>query len=1032
MRKGPLLTWLVGLLSLAGAMGAEVGVAGPVLAPIRHQPWWRLEEALWGYRPAFTPGIACFDGDNRAYLRWEEVIQTPDDAGQWLRLPFTQAPATLFPTWDGKFMQGYFADEHVVFDDAGDAYTTVNATRSSIGRIFLLHSRDRCRTWTAYPIGLGYPRLERRDGHSRLARPPALLIHDGGLRGVLQLVLPEKTANGALDVSFSRVVSEDSLLVDNHSGAGNSVISVGEQVIVAYPGRTALPGKETAGTPQYIVSYDRTARRLGPAVLLGLGGHGVPDAHNLPVIAVDSQGTIHAILGAHHEPFLYTRSRQPNSVTDGWTDPLPIGTPKRRAAEGSYTYVGLVCDPQDTLHVVGRWAGDSYTFRLAYLRKKKDQPWEANRDLVVPFKGNYHVWYHKLTIDRRGRLFLNYVCRAAIKRADEVPSFLRKWPTRAPEGDFLTQSHCLLLSEDGGDSWRLATSADLGAGAVTGTPPPTAPPPPPAPPAAKPRQVSALGGAFGPSVAWDHFLAVGVDRRVQVLDVADRTRPRLVGQTQAFGDQVLDVDIDGGILLIAAWRDGLHRCAVSADGRLSEPSRIVEGEARAFRRDGRRLLLCQGSSGLWLGELGPDGSAPRLGAFTRRHAYAVAQQAATAYVASGHQGLAVVDLTDPAQPRELRLLCARTSDTDRVNTAWNLALSGQRLYVCPGPAPASLRVFDIAAPKDPKELGRLENDWGWGRPLAFHAGHLWFSGLTGLRILTEADTPAEVGHWGKGSVGPLTGAGTTGFLSRGTLGLTLLDLTNPAAPSDIGNYAEAQTPFCVAAVDALRVLVADWGCGLRLLSAATSGLLSEAAVLPDLPRILGLDAQGDLAIAALGNDGVAVLGLRGLTQPTILARLATGRPVRDVALGEGVAFLAEAGGRLRVLGLADPARPEPLVVVETGAEVLALAATAGTLYAAAMQRVNGGIQSYRWQDGGLTALGHAAFAGEVWGMDIAGNTLTAAAGADGLWQFDLSDVAAPRLTARLQVESPAWDTACLGAQLCVARGADGLLVLAPP
>ena len=250
MLKRCILPGLGLLLGLLAAGAAELGVPGPVLAPIRHQPWWRLEEALFGYRPEFTPGSACFDADNRPYLRWQDSIQTLDAAGHWLRLPFAQAPAALFPTWDGTFMQGYFADEQVVFDAADEAYTTVNATRSSIGRVFLLHSRDRCRTWTAYPVGLGYPRLERRDGHSRLTRPPALLLHDGALRGVLQLVLPEKRPDGTLDVSRSRVVSEDSLLVDNHSGAGNSVLTLDDRVVIAFPGRTPLPGRETAGTPQ--------------------------------------------------------------------------------------------------------------------------------------------------------------------------------------------------------------------------------------------------------------------------------------------------------------------------------------------------------------------------------------------------------------------------------------------------------------------------------------------------------------------------------------------------------------------------------------------------------------------------------------------------------------------------------------------------------------------------------------------------------------------------------------------------------------
>ena len=651
------LACLAACAVLSGLGAAELLTRGPVPAPIQHQAWWRFEEALFGYRPAFTPGIACFDGQGRPYLRWEDVIQTPDDAGQWLRLPFTAAPATLFPSWDGKFMQGYFADEHVVFDDAGDAYTTVNATRSSIGRIFLLHSRDRCRTWKAYTVGLGYARLERRDGHTRLTRPPALLIHDSGMRGVLQLVLPEKRPDGTLDVSRSKVISEDSLLVSNHSGGGNSVITLGDRVIVAFPGRTPLPGKEKAGTPQYIVSYDLTTHRLSAPVLLGLGGHGPPDAHNLPVIAADSQGTLHAVLGAHHEPFLYTHSLQPGAIEDGWSEPVRIGTPKRRAAEGSYTYVGLVCDPADTLHVVGRWAGDSYTFKLAYLRKKQGQPWEANRDLVIPFKGNYHVWYHKLTLDGRGRLFLNYVCRADTKRSDEVPSFLRKWPTRPPEGSFLTQSHCLLMSDDGGDSWRLATSADLLPAAAT-APEPAVVPAPAAPAAAapeprEPHTLASLGGAFGPATAWQDFLAVGVDQRVQVLETTEPSRPRLVAQTRPFGDRVLALDCHDDALLISAWRDGLYRCSVGADGRLGQPEQLVKGEARAFLRDGNRIVLCQGSSGLWIGDLSADG-VQRLGALTTRHAYAVARQGNTAYVAGGHQGVAIADLADPARPRQGR------------------------------------------------------------------------------------------------------------------------------------------------------------------------------------------------------------------------------------------------------------------------------------------------------------------------------------------------------------------------------------------
>jgi hypothetical protein len=447
----------------------ELGISGPVRAPIQHRPWWRLERALFGYRPWFRPGVTCFGPENVPYIRFGDTIQTPAGSGGWADLPFSDAVEALHPDWDGAFSTGYFAEEHVVFDDSGDAYTICNATRSSLGRIYLLYSRDRCRSWQAYEIGSGYARLERRDGHNDLSACPAVLVFTTGSAGTLRLLIPRKTVSGGLDVSRNVVLSTDSLLVPNHSGGGNSVVTVGERTHVFFPGRTPRPGEETAGTPEYAVTYDRKTGALTGPVFLGLGGAGKPDAHNLPAVCADSEGFLHVVLGSHHEPFKYTRSLEPNSVVGGWTAPEPFGTLKRSTSEGSYTYVGLVCDSHDTLHCVGRWAGDSYTFKLAYLRKKKDAAWEGNRDLVVPFKGGYHVWYHKLTVDSRDRLFLNYVCRAAISRADDVASFAKKWPGAELDTRFLTASPCLLMSDDGGDSWRLATSGDFGMESPSGT-----------------------------------------------------------------------------------------------------------------------------------------------------------------------------------------------------------------------------------------------------------------------------------------------------------------------------------------------------------------------------------------------------------------------------------------------------------------------------------------------------------------------------------------------------------------------------------
>jgi len=66
--------------------------------------------------------------------------------------------------------------------------------------------------------------------------------------------------------------------------------------------------------------------------------------------------------------------------------------------------------------------------------------------LVVPPFSEYSVYYHRLTIDRRGRLFLSYDYWSTL------------WFYR---NDHWGKRRCLLTSPDGGTTWKLATGADL-------------------------------------------------------------------------------------------------------------------------------------------------------------------------------------------------------------------------------------------------------------------------------------------------------------------------------------------------------------------------------------------------------------------------------------------------------------------------------------------------------------------------------------------------------------------------------------------
>jgi len=174
------------------------------------------------------------------------------------------------------------------------------------------------------------------------------------------------------------------------------------------------------------VTYDRDTGELGTPALLG---YGPP--------------------GTHGRPFHYCKSNLPHDAGGGWSEPLSAG-------EGlNMTYIGLVCGEDGTLHVVyrlWRW-GEPYPnsnyATLAYQRKRPDQPWEQPKILVVAPFSEYSVFYHRLTIDRLGRLFISY------------DYWSTHWFYR---NDHRGNRRALLMSPDGGETWKMASTEDMTGG----------------------------------------------------------------------------------------------------------------------------------------------------------------------------------------------------------------------------------------------------------------------------------------------------------------------------------------------------------------------------------------------------------------------------------------------------------------------------------------------------------------------------------------------------------------------------------------
>ena len=190
-------------------------------------------------------------------------------------------------------------------------------------------------------------------------------------------------------------------------------------------------------------------------------GHPVNDSHCTPALVIDSTGILHLIAGAHGRPFRYTHSQRPLDIST-WTPETIVldsgywDSTTDHNGIGKQTYASLVCDSDDTLHLVFRQTRRFRTGRfpqkgyhgLCYQTRPAGGEWSKPLMLAYPAAGDtYANFYQKLTRDRDGRLYLSF----NIYRGSDVPTIYRQLRR--------FRYRMVWWSEDG-KSWQFATFGD--------------------------------------------------------------------------------------------------------------------------------------------------------------------------------------------------------------------------------------------------------------------------------------------------------------------------------------------------------------------------------------------------------------------------------------------------------------------------------------------------------------------------------------------------------------------------------------------
>lgn len=444
----------------------------PLDLPLSLRPY-NHENRQYGYLPKDdVENQAYFDLKNNRFVldgRWlHRAIGSTWETTDLQTAVVKTEPASELKTWKG-------IGTKIAFDTANQVYLLANSGKT----VALLRSDDHGQTFTAHIIPAGENvahswDIEQFSGHNTSDQPPAVVRitrnsgKDADPRTAkrvtnlhwrstndLELIVSEKNPSGKITFLPPVKLSSSALGSSMHSGIPSTIISRGSKTHVVWGEATdpAASIKDVPGVPTYIATYDRKTKTVGKPVFMNFGPP-ANDGHNTPSITMDSRGFLHVIVGTHGRPFIYLRSLKPNDAYSGWTE--AIRTSQDDLAQ---TYVGLVCDDQDTLHLVFRlWItegkpGDR-TFRatLAHQRKPVNGDWEKPQLLIdAPFP-DYSVFYHRLTIDRHGVLFLSY---------DYWSTFwLYRNDTRGPVSagsgrPGIGWGRSVIMSPDHGTTWQL-------------------------------------------------------------------------------------------------------------------------------------------------------------------------------------------------------------------------------------------------------------------------------------------------------------------------------------------------------------------------------------------------------------------------------------------------------------------------------------------------------------------------------------------------------------------------------------------------
>jgi hypothetical protein len=273
-------------------------------------------------------------------------------------------------------------------------------------------------------------------------------------------------------------------------------------------------------------------------------------------------------------------------------------------------------------------------------------------------------------------------------------------------------------------------------------------------------------------------------------------------------------------------------------------------------------------------------------------------------MANGFSGLTAIDISNPAAPSALGFFATQGS-------SFEVAVAGGFAYVANGVG--GLRVLDLSNRAVPREVGLFA---AANVQAVAVEGSLAYVGDSGALTLVDVSNPAAPALVSRflapGTPDKVLIVGSLAYVAGFGGGVTILDIGNPALPSLIGTIAIPSAQDVV--VVGNLAYVAATASGLHIVDVSVAAAPVALGSIGTFSFAGGLAVLGSFAYVA-DNSGLSIVNVTDPAAPFIVGRIALN--ANGVAVRGRFAYVASPFEGLKVIDVSDPANPTEIGFFDT-------------------------------------------------------------------------------------------------------------------